>query len=92
MQHAVDLIDDARHCGARVLTGGGRSDRFERGYFFEPTVLDEVPEQARLLTDEPFSPVMPLVGFNQLNEVIAAANNTPYGLAAYVFTNDVSTV
>jgi len=53
-------------------------------------VLDAVPEQARLLTDEPFSPVMPLVGFNHLDEVIAAANNTPYGLAAYVFTNDLS--
>lgn len=92
MQHAMELVEDAKQCGAKILTGGGRSGRFERGYFFEPTVIDSVPDGARLLHDEPFSPVMPVIGFDNLNDVIAAANNTPYGLAAYVFTNDVSTV
>jgi succinate-semialdehyde dehydrogenase/glutarate-semialdehyde dehydrogenase len=92
MQRAIDLVADAKHCGARLLTGGARSKQFERGYFFEPTVLDQVPESARLLSDEPFSPVMPLMSFDRLEDVIAAANNTIYGLAAYVFTNDVSTV
>jgi len=92
MQHASDLVEDARKNGAKVLTGGSRSDRFERGYFFEPTVLNQVPAAARLLHDEPFSPVMPVLGFDRLDEVIAAANDTPYGLAAYVFTNDVTTM
>jgi succinate-semialdehyde dehydrogenase/glutarate-semialdehyde dehydrogenase len=92
MQHAVELVEDARRCGAKVLTGGQRSTRFERGYFFEPTVVDQVPDSARILHDEPFAPVMPVVGFDRLDEVIAAANNTPYGLAAYVFTNDVTTL
>ena len=92
MQHALELVEDAKRCGAKVLTGGARSTRFERGYFFEPTVVDQVPESARILHDEPFAPVMPVVGFDRLDDVIKAANNTPYGLAAYVFTNDVSTV
>jgi succinate-semialdehyde dehydrogenase/glutarate-semialdehyde dehydrogenase len=73
-----------------VLTGGKRSSRFQRGYFFEPTVLADLPAQARILRDEPFAPVMPLLGFKDLDEVIAAANDTPYGLAAYVFTNDLT--
>ncbi len=92
MKHAMTLVDDARQCGANVLTGGRRSDRFQRGYFFEPTVLNEVPDNARLLHDEPFAPVMPVLDFDNIDQVIAAANDTPYGLAAYVFTNDVSTM
>ena len=74
----------------KILTGGKRSDRFEKGYFFEPTVLTNLPPQTKMLTEEPFAPVMPLLGFNNLDEVIRAANNTRYGLAAYVFTNDLS--
>ncbi len=92
MEQAVSLIDDARRHGAKVLTGGGRSERFERGYFFEPTVVAELSPEMRLLTDEPFAPVMPLLNFRQIEEVIQQANNTPYGLAAYVFTNDLTTM
>lgn len=84
------LIDDAKRCGATVLTGGSKSNRFERGYFFEPTVLRGLTPAAKVLTEEPFAPVMPLLDFGQLDEVIAAANNTRYGLAAYVFTNDIT--
>jgi succinate-semialdehyde dehydrogenase/glutarate-semialdehyde dehydrogenase len=84
------LIEDARSKGAKVLTGGGRSSRFDKGYWFEPTVLREVNGQMKLMTDEPFAPVMPLLDFDKLDDVIAAANNTPYGLAAYVFTNDLT--
>jgi succinate-semialdehyde dehydrogenase/glutarate-semialdehyde dehydrogenase len=92
MEQAIGLIDDARRCGAKVLTGGGRSKRFERGYFFEPTVVADLPPQTKLLHEEPFAPVMPLLDFQNLDEVIAAANDTRYGLAAYVFTNDISTM
>ena len=85
------LIDDAKATGAKILTGGKKSDRFDKGYFFEPTVLAGVPDQARMMTEEPFAPVMPIVDFTDIEGVIAAANNTRYGLAAYVFTNDLST-
>jgi succinate-semialdehyde dehydrogenase/glutarate-semialdehyde dehydrogenase len=90
MDNTMDLVEDAKKHGAKVLTGGKRSDRFERGYFFEPTVLRNLSPQAKILNEEPFAPVMPLLDFSKVDEVIAAANNTRYGLAAYVFTNDLT--
>ncbi len=84
------LIDDARSKGAEVLAGGGRSDRFDKGYFFEPTILRNLGGQMRLMSDEPFAPVMPILDFAKLDEVIGTANATSYGLAAYVFTNDLT--
>ncbi len=90
MENTVKLVDDARQHGAKVLTGGKRDERFSKGYFFQPTVLAGVPAAAKMLTDEPFAPVMPLLDFKNLDEVIRAANNTRYGLAAYVFTNDLT--
>jgi succinate-semialdehyde dehydrogenase/glutarate-semialdehyde dehydrogenase len=90
MDQTIGLVEDAKKNGANVLTGGKRSDRFERGYFFEPTVLRNLSPQAKIMTEEPFAPVMPLLDFSKIDEVIAAANNTRYGLAAYVFTNDLT--
>jgi succinate-semialdehyde dehydrogenase/glutarate-semialdehyde dehydrogenase len=90
MENTVALVEDARKTGAKVLTGGKRSDRFERGYFFEPTVLTNLSPQAKMMTEEPFAPVMPLLDFSKIDDVIRAANNTRYGLAAYVFTNDLT--
>jgi succinate-semialdehyde dehydrogenase/glutarate-semialdehyde dehydrogenase len=90
LDQTVNLVEDARRRGAKVLTGGQRSSRFERGYFFEPTVLTGLAPDTKMLVEEPFAPVMPLLDFGKLDEVIAAANNTRYGLAAYVFTNDLT--
>jgi succinate-semialdehyde dehydrogenase/glutarate-semialdehyde dehydrogenase len=90
LENTAALIEDSRAKGAKVLTGGRRSDRFEKGYFFEPTVLSGLTPDAKVLTEEPFAPVMPILDFSKLDDVIAAANNTRYGLAAYVFTNDLS--
>lgn len=84
------LLDDAKSKGAKLLTGGQRSQRFDRGYFFEPTVLTNVHADAKMLAEEPFSPVMPLLEFADLDAVIEQANATRYGLAAYVCTNDLS--
>jgi succinate-semialdehyde dehydrogenase / glutarate-semialdehyde dehydrogenase len=90
MDNTVHFIDDARQHGAKILTGGKRAERFTKGYFFEPTVLGSVPLDAKMMTEEPFAPVMPLLDFKNIDDVIRAANNTRYGLAAYVFTNDLS--
>lgn len=90
LEKAESLVDDARGKGAKVMIGGGRSSRFEKGYWFEPTVLTGVEGSMKILTEEPFAPVMPILDFNKLDDVIAAANATPYGLAAYVFTNDLT--
>jgi succinate-semialdehyde dehydrogenase/glutarate-semialdehyde dehydrogenase len=90
MDNTLHLIEDARQHGAKVLTGGKRSERFPKGYFFEPTVLNALSPDTKMLTEEPFAPIMPILDYSKLEEVIAAANNTRYGLAAYVFTNDLT--
>src|SRR5262249_52085668 len=90
LQQTVDLLEDARKTGAKILTGGKPSDRFDRGYFYEPTVLSNLAQGAKIIIEEPFAPVMPLLDFRKIDDVIAAANNTRYGLAAYVFTNDLT--
>ena len=90
MDNTIGLIEDARAKGAECLTGGGRSTKFDKGYFFEPTILKGLSADARVMSEEPFAPVMPIMDFSKLDEVIARANATPYGLAAYVFTNDIS--
>jgi succinate-semialdehyde dehydrogenase/glutarate-semialdehyde dehydrogenase len=83
----TDLLDDAVERGARVLLGGDRTDG--RGYFFEPTVLGDVPEGARLLREEIFGPVAPVATFCTEEQALAAANRTEYGLVAYVYTRDL---
>jgi succinate-semialdehyde dehydrogenase/glutarate-semialdehyde dehydrogenase len=60
------------------------------GFFFQPTVLADVPEHADIMTCEPFAPVAPIASFSSFDEVIGRANNVPFGLAAYVFSNSLS--
>jgi succinate-semialdehyde dehydrogenase/glutarate-semialdehyde dehydrogenase len=91
MDNTVALVEDARSKGAKVLTGGKRSDKFPKGYFFEPTVLTGLNPTIKMMVEEPFAPVMPILDFDNIDSVIEAANNTRYGLAAYVFTNDLTT-
>ncbi len=83
----TELVDDAVARGARVLLGGGHADG--PGYFFEPTVLSEVPGEARLFAEEIFGPVAPVATFSTEEHAIAAANRTEYGLVAYVYTRDL---
>jgi succinate-semialdehyde dehydrogenase / glutarate-semialdehyde dehydrogenase len=83
-----ELVDDARDRGATVLVGGQRIDG--AGYFYEPTVLADVPPDARLLSEEIFGPVAPVKTFTTDDEAIAAANDTEYGLVAYVYTQDIN--
>jgi succinate-semialdehyde dehydrogenase/glutarate-semialdehyde dehydrogenase len=82
-----ELVTDAVDRGARPLTGGSAIDR--AGYFFEPTVLDEVPSDAEVLVQEIFGPIAPIVTFSSEEEAIKAANASQYGLAAYLFTKDL---
>ncbi len=83
----AELVDDAVARGARTLLGGSPIDG--RGYFFEPTVLTDVPDDARLLAEEIFGPVAPIATFSSDEQAIAAANRTEYGLVAYVYTRDL---
>jgi succinate-semialdehyde dehydrogenase/glutarate-semialdehyde dehydrogenase len=83
----AELVSDATGKGAQVLVGG--RSREGAGYFYEPTVLGGVSPNAKLLKEEIFGPVAPVIGFDDEDEAIAAANNTEYGLVAYVYTRDI---
>ena len=84
------LLADARNCGAKFHLGGSRLG--SKGYFWEPTVLAEVPVKARIMNEEPFGPVAIFNPFSRFDEVIQQANRLPYGLAAYAFTGASKTV
>lgn len=83
------LVADALDHGARLLCGGKRLDR--PGYFFEPTAFADVPAACRLARTEPFGPIATLEPFDELDDAIAKANASPYGLGAYAFTRDLAT-
>jgi succinate-semialdehyde dehydrogenase/glutarate-semialdehyde dehydrogenase len=77
------FVADAVSRGAQVRSGGGREGN--SGYFFQPTVLTDPPDDSRIMTEEPFGPVVPITRFSTLDEVIQRANSLPVGLAAYAF-------
>ncbi|MGA2479530.1 MAG: NAD-dependent succinate-semialdehyde dehydrogenase [Spirochaetia bacterium] len=83
-------IADAVKRGAKVLCGGEKpaGKEFEKGHFFQPTVLSGVTHEMRIMKEETFGPVAPVMVFDEFEKVIALANDTPYGLVAYVYTND----
>ncbi|KQW72477.1 NAD-dependent succinate-semialdehyde dehydrogenase [Ensifer sp. Root127] len=89
----LDLMDeyvaDAVSKGAKVALGGERLDR--KGNFFAATVLRDVADQARVMTEEPFGPLAQITSFRQFDEVVERANSLPFGLAAYVFTTNLAT-
>lgn len=82
-----EVVSDACERGAELLLGGERLPG--RGYFYAPTVLSNVPPDARAMREETFGPVAPVASFSSEEEAIAAANATRYGLVAYVYTNDL---
>jgi succinate-semialdehyde dehydrogenase/glutarate-semialdehyde dehydrogenase len=84
------FVDDATAKGAKLLTGGKRIG--SAGYFFEPTVLTDVPANARILSEEPFGPVAPIMPFANFDAVMREANRLPFGLAAYAFTRSQKTM
>lgn len=86
VEKVAKLVDDAVARGATVLTGGKRPER--TGFFYEPTVLTNIDPQADILNTEIFGPVAPIVTFGDVDEVVELANQTIFGLAAYVFGRD----
>jgi succinate-semialdehyde dehydrogenase/glutarate-semialdehyde dehydrogenase len=84
LQAMEAFMEDARDKGGRVVTGGER--RGNRGWFYAPTVVSDLPPDARLLNEEPFGPVALIAPFETLDAVIAEANRLPFGLAAYAYT------
>src|SRR5206468_11708893 len=83
----AELVEDAVGRGAKAIVGGSARDG--AGYFFDPTVLGDVPGDARVFREEIFGPVAPVGSFDSEEAAIAAANDTEYGLVAYVYTRDL---
>ncbi len=86
----LDVMDqfvaDAKDHGGTVTTGGERIGN--RGYFYAPTVISDVPDDAKIMIDEPFGPLAPITPFDSFDEVVERANSLPFGLSSYVFTSD----
>ncbi len=84
------MVADAVDKGAEVLAGGKAPSEFNRGFYYEPTVLGRVSDDAMVMNEEPFGPIAPLATFTDYDDVMKRANSLPFGLAGYVFTNDLS--
>ena len=85
------FVEDIKARGGRILFGGGRPEgkAFEKGFFFEPTVATDITPQMKIMQEEPFSPILPIIAYETCADAIRMANDTPYGLAAYVLTNNL---
>ncbi|WP_211596246.1 NAD-dependent succinate-semialdehyde dehydrogenase [Paracoccus aestuariivivens] len=84
-----DIVGDAREKGAEIRLGGARHGN--KGYFFQPTIMSSVPENARIMHEEPFGPIAPMITFRDEAALMAEVNRLPYGLAAYAFTSAAET-
>jgi succinate-semialdehyde dehydrogenase/glutarate-semialdehyde dehydrogenase len=78
------FVNDAKDRGGKVVTGGSRHGN--QGFFYQPTVITDVPDDSKIMTEEPFGPVAPIVPFKTFDEVVERANSLQFGLAAYAFT------
>jgi len=83
------IVIDAKARGGKIQTGGSRHGN--QGYFFQPTVITDIPDDSKIMTEEPFGPIAPIVPFKSFDEVVERANSLPFGLAAYAFTTSSAT-
>jgi len=92
VEKAIEHIEDAVKKGAKVVCGGKRpeGEEYRKGYFFEPTILRDVNHSMLVMTEETFGPVVGVMPFKDIDEAIALANDSVYGLAAIVYTNSLS--
>ncbi len=91
LERLEEMVATVSADGGEILYGGARPQGLDRGYFYQPTVVTNLKPGARLWNEEIFGPVMPITPFDDIDQVLATANATEYGLAAYVMTNDMNT-
>ncbi len=83
------LVETTKKEGAKVLCGGKKPAGFNKGYFYEPTIFDNIKDNYTIMHQEPFGPLVPILSFKDFDEVIQRANNNDLGLASYVYTNSL---
>ena len=89
LQKSISKVKNAKIEGARLLCGGDRPDQFDKGYFFQPTVFDNIDSQMEMMNVETFGPIIPIQKIKTLEEAIELANNSVYGLGCNIYTNDM---
>ena len=89
LQKSITKVKNAKTEGARLLCGGDRPDQFDKGYFFQPTVFDNIDSQMEMMNVETFGPIIPIQKIKTLEEAITLANNSVYGLGCNIYTNDM---
>ena len=89
LEEVETLVEKTKEEGAKILCGGKRPAGFNKGYFYEPTVFDNVKDNFTIMNQEPFGPLVPITTFKNYDEVIERANNHELGLASYVYTNSM---
>jgi succinate-semialdehyde dehydrogenase/glutarate-semialdehyde dehydrogenase len=84
-----DLVETTKKEGAKVLLGGKRPSDFNKGFYYEPTIFDDVKDDFTIMRVEPFGPLVPMLSFNSFDEVVKRANNNDLGLCSYICTNSM---
>lgn len=87
-----EMVEFAKKEGAEVLVGGKRPERFDRGYFYEPTVLTNCRQDSQIIQEEVFGPVLPVMKFNTLDEAIAMSNDSEFGLTSSIFSENYNNI
>lgn len=87
-----EMVEFAKKEGAEVLVGGKRHEKFDRGYFYEPTLLTNVSQQSEIIQEEVFGPVLPVMKFDTLDEAIALSNDCQYGLTSSIFSENYNNI
>ena len=89
LKEVEQLVETTKKEGAKVLLGGKRPAGFNKGYYYEPTVFDNVKDDFTIMTEEPFGPLVPMLSFKSFDEVIERANKNDLGLCSYICTNSM---
>ena len=89
LEEIEKLVEETKKEGGKLLCGGKRAAGFNKGYFYEPTVFDNIKDDFKIMSEEPFGPLTPLLSFKNFDEVIKKANNQSAGLAGYICTSSI---
>ena len=89
LEDVEKLVEKTKEEGGKVLLGGKRPAGFNKGYYFEPTIFDDIKDDFTIMTEEPFGPLVPILSFKEFDEVVERANNNDLGLCSYIYTNDL---